>query len=126
MGAVVWAALVIGYAQKNITGTGLGIVVGLGAFLVMLLNVTLKLRRKTSLLERITPPRRPNLAAWVVVSDPVLLAGWIGYQLPGSGDDSIQSDLLFGALTGFGIVWPPAVSALVGVRTFVQLAREEL
>jgi hypothetical protein len=125
-GAVVWAALVIGYARKDITGTGLGIVVGLGGFLIVLLHVTLKLRRKTSLLERITPPRRPNLAAWVVVIAPFLLAGWIGYQLPGSGDDSIQSDLLFGALTGFGIVWPPAVSALIGVRTFVQLAREEL
>jgi hypothetical protein len=125
-GAVLWAALVIGYAQKDITGAGLGIVVVMGGFMMVLLYTTIKLRRKTSLLESITPPRRPNLVAWVILIVPFLLAGWVGYRLPGSGDRSIQSDLLFGALTGFGIIWPPAVSALIGVRVFVQLAREGL
>jgi len=59
-----------------------------------------------------------------VVIVPLLLAGWGGYHMPGSGDSSVQSDLLFGALTGFGIVWPPAISTLTGVRAFIQLARE--
>jgi hypothetical protein len=48
----------------------------------------------------------------------------VGYHLPGSGDSAAQSDLLFGALTGVGIVWLPVVSSVIGVRAFIQLARE--
>ncbi len=124
MGAILWAALVIGYAQEDISGAGLGIIAVLGGFMVFMLNFTARVRRKTSLLEPITPPRRPNIAAWMILVAAFVLAGWIGYRLPGSGDHSIQGDLLIGALTGFGIVWLPGVSALIGVRVFVQLARE--
>jgi hypothetical protein len=126
MGAILWTALVIGYAQKGITGTGLGIVVALGGFMVVLLVATMRLRRKTSLVDRFTPPRRPNFAAWAILIVPFLAAGWVGYHLPGSGRSSIQGDLLFGALTAFGVIWPPGVATLIGVRVFVQLAREEL
>jgi hypothetical protein len=124
MGAILWAALVIGFAQEAISGTGLLIIAVLGGFMVFMLNFTIRVRRITSLLEPITPPRRPNMAAWLVLVAAFLVAGWIGYRLPGSGDHSVQGDLLIGALTGFGIVWLPGVSALIGVRVFVQLARE--
>jgi hypothetical protein len=126
MGAILWAAMVIGYAQENITNTALALALMLGGLMVVMLYVTLRVRRKTSLLASVTPPRKPNPAAWIVLIVPFLLAGWIGFSIPGSGDSSAQSDLLFGALTGFGIVWLPAVSALIGVRVFVQLAREGL
>ncbi len=124
MGAILWAALVIGYAQDQITGTGLLLIAVLGGMMIVMLYATVRLRRRISWLDSITPPRRPNLAAWVFLVALFLLAGWIGFRLPGEGDGSVQSDLLFGALTGFGIVWPPAVSALIGVRAFVQMARE--
>jgi len=124
MVAILWAALVIGYAQDQITGTGLLLIIVLGGMMIVMLYGTIRLRRKFSWLDNITPPRRPNLAAWAVLVAVFLLAGWIGYRLPGDGNSSVQSDLLFGALTGFGIVWPPAVSALIGVRAFVQMARE--
>lgn len=123
-GGITLAALVLGLAQKDITRPGLGIVVALGSFMAAVLYATVPLRRGASFLAAITPPRRPNPAAWLVVIVPFLVAGWVGYSLPGSGSHSTQSDLLFGALTGFGIVWPPAVSTMVGVRAFVQLARE--
>jgi hypothetical protein len=124
MGAILWAALVIAFAQNALSGMGLGLVAVLGGFMVFMLNFTVRLRRNTSLLGPITPPRRPNMAAWLILVAGFLVAGWIGYRLPGSGDHSIQGDLLIGALTGFGIVWLPGVSALIGVRVFVQLARE--
>jgi hypothetical protein len=124
MGAILWAALVIGFAQEAISATALLVIAVLGGFMAFMLNLTVRVRRKTSLLEPITPPRRPNMAAWLVLVAAFLLAGWIGYRLPGSGDHSIQGDLLIGALTGYGIVWLPGVSALIGVRVFVQLARE--
>ena len=94
MGAILWAAMVISYAQDNITGTGLGIVVVLGGLMLVMLYATVRLRNKSTLLEHLTPPRRPNIAAWVILIVPFLLAGWAGYSLPGSGDSSIQGDLL--------------------------------
>lgn len=125
MAGVLAAAFVIGSLQDQLSRTDLNLLVSLGSFLAVVLYATLGIRRGDSFLGRLTPPRRPNLAAWIVVILPFLLAGWGGYHLPGSGDSSVQSDLLFGALTGFGIVWPPAISALTGVRAFIQLAREE-
>lgn len=123
-GGVLVAALALGVARDAISGAALAILIGLGGFLVVMLVATRGLRRGASLLARVTPPRRPNPAAWAAVMVPFLVAGWIGYSLPGSGASAVQSDLLFGALTGFGIVWPPAVSALLGIRAFAQLARE--
>jgi hypothetical protein len=123
-GGITLAALAIGLAQRDITRPGLGIAVALGSFMAAVLYATMTLRRGPSFLAAITPPRRPNPAAWLVVVAPFLIAGWIGYSLPGSGSHSTQSDLLFGALTGFGVVWPPAVSTMIGVKAFVQLARE--
>ncbi|MBN1565745.1 MAG: hypothetical protein JXA10_18015, partial [Anaerolineae bacterium] len=76
-----------------------------------------------SLLDAITPPRRPNPAAWLILLIPFLLAGWLGYNLPGDGDSSVQSDILFGALIGFALLWPPAVSMLSGLRAYLQMAR---
>jgi hypothetical protein len=125
MAGVLAAAFVIGYVQDQLARIDLNLLVSLGSFLAVVLYATLSMRRDDSLLGKLTPPRRPNVAAWLVVIVPLLLAGWGGYHLPGSGDSAVQSDILFGALTGFGIVWPPAVSALTGVRAFIQLAREE-
>jgi hypothetical protein len=122
--AILWAALLYGYAQEEISDTALGIVVLLGGFLTAVLRMSARVRRDTTYLESITPPRRPNPAAWIVLIVPFLVMGAIGYSLPGSGDSATQSDLLFGALTGFGVVWPPTVSALIGIRVFAQLARE--
>lgn len=121
---VIAAAFGIGSAQGLISRNAFSMTVSLVSFMGVVLFATASLRRGASLLKSITPPRRPNLAAWLVLIVPFLLAGWIGFSLPGSGDSSLQSDILFGALTGFGIAWPPTVSAMVGVRAFIRLARE--
>ena len=123
-GGVLVGALALGIAQDTISGPGAGIVVTLIVFILMMLTITQSTRRGPSYLHRVTPPRRPNLAAWLILLIPFLVAGWIGYNLPGGEDSSVQSEILFGALTGFGIVWLPTVSAVAGVRAFVQLARE--
>lgn len=123
-GGVLVAALVVGSSQGDISGAAVGITVVLGAYVVMMLVITRVMRQESSYLAAITPPRRPNPAAWLILLIPLLLAGWIGFSLPGGDDSSVQSDLLFAALTAFGIVWLPAVSIVVGVRSFVQLTRE--
>lgn len=123
-GGALVVALVIGMDRGHISDTGLVIVLTLLVFIGMMFYITQAMRRHDSILAGITPPRRPNLAAWLVLVIPFLLAGWLGYSLPGSDDSSIQSDLLFGVLTGFGVVWLPAVSMVTGVRAFVQLARQ--
>lgn len=122
--AVVLAALALGLSGGAIDRGGVGIVVALMVFMAVIVQVTLAMRPRRSLLDAITPPRAPNLPAWLVLVVPFLLAGWVGYSLPGSGDNSAQSDLLFGMLTGFGLVWLPGVSMVVGVRAFIQIARE--
>lgn len=123
-GGVLLGALVWGAAQDLIDAPGLLIVAMLGTYLLMLLNMTLPARRPPSLLGTITPPRRPALIPWLGAVAIFLAAGWIGHALPGSGDRSVQSDVLFGGLTVFGAAWLPAASIVAGVRTFVQLARE--
>ncbi len=125
MAGVLGMAFLIGVVQNQLARVDFNIVVSLGSFLAVVLYATLSMRRGDSFLGKLTPPRRPNVAAWIMVIIPLLLAGWAGYHLPGHGDNAVQSDILFGALTGFGIVWPPAISTLTGVRAFIQLAREE-
>ena len=121
--AVPVVALIYGYTQEHITDPALLVLVFLGSFISSLLYVTSRLRRESCLLDSITPPRRPNPAAWLILLAPFLLAGWIGYRLPGNGDSSVQSDILFGALIGFALIWPPAVSALSGLRAYLQMER---
>ncbi len=125
-GGTLLVALVVGVARDTIPSDDLGIVVGLITFLLVMLYATRLLRQGTLVLRSITPPRHPNPAAWLILLVPFLVAGWIGYRLPGSGDSSVQSDVLFGALTGFGLIWPPAVSTLIGVKAFIQLTRRGL
>ncbi|MBN1679138.1 MAG: hypothetical protein JW966_02520 [Anaerolineae bacterium] len=123
-GGVLIVALIVGAAQDKIDNLDMGIVAMLVNFMIMMLYVTLITRKDEPVLHAITPPRRPNPVAWLVLVGSFLVAGWIGYTLPGSGDSSAQSDLLFGALTAFGVVWLPIVAAVLGLRAFVQLARE--
>lgn len=123
MAAVPLVALVYGYNQAQVSEPALFALVMLGSFIASLVYVTARLRRESSLLDSITPPRRPNPAAWLILLLPFLLAGWIGYRLPGSGESSIQSDILFGALIGFALFWPPAVSVLSGLRAYLHMAR---
>ncbi len=124
VGGVLLIALGAGIADEQITAPGWGIVVVLLVYSVMLLAVTQHLRGADSLLDEVTPPRVPNLPAWLVLVIPALIAGWIGWHLPGSGESSLQSDILFGALMGFGLVWLPGVSAVLGMRAFVRLSRQ--
>lgn len=123
--AVLVAALAIGLARGEIGGAGAGIVLALIAFLIGMLSATRKLRGTRSPLDPITPPRAPGAIGWLAMIALFLAAGWIGHALPGSGDRAPQGDLLIGLLLGFGALWPPVVSALVGVQAFVQLAREQ-
>jgi hypothetical protein len=123
MATVPLVALIYGYNQAQISEQALFALVILGSFIASLVYVTARLRRDSSLLDSITPPRRPNPAAWLILLLPFLLAGWIGYRLPGSGESSIQSDILFGALIGFALFWPPAVSVLSGLRAYLHMAR---
>ena len=119
------AALAIGLSRNEIGGMGAGIVLTLVAYLLGTLFATRNLRSARSPLDAIAPPHAPNAIAWLAMIALFLAAGWIGYALPGSGDHSTQGDLLIGLLTAFGVLWLPVVSALVGVRAFVQLAREQ-
>lgn len=123
-GGVLLAALVIGVSNGAVGGLGSVIVLSLIGFMLVVLVMTLPMRAPESLLDTITPPRRPHLMAWLILVIGFLVAGAVGYSLPGSGDSSTQSDVLFGLLTGFGVVWPPAVSAVIGVRAFTQLSRQ--
>lgn len=123
-GSVLGAALVIGAAQGLISRVDVGLTLMLGWVMGLMLYGTLTIRPARTMLDGLTPLRRPNLAAWLVIVMPFLVSGWIGYGLPGSGETSPQSDLLFGALTGFGVVWPPAISTLIGIRAFIRLTRE--
>ncbi len=124
-GAVLLAALIWGVARGDIGGIGASVVVTLIAYMLGALIATRGLRADRCALDAVTPPRAPHVAGWVAVSALFLIAGGVGYALPGSGDRSAQGDLLIGLLTAFGILWLPVVSALVGMRAFVQLAREQ-
>ncbi len=124
VGGVLGAALALGAARNAIDGAAISIMIALGAFLVVLLYASAVQRGAASLLDGVTPPRRPNLAAWLVVVVPFLAAGWAGYHLPGDGASSPQSDLLFGGLAVFALVWPPLVSVLIGARVVAALVRE--
>jgi len=123
-GGVLLAALIVGAQQGHISPPGIVIVAALISFMGGVLYITRLLRPEGSLLEPVTPPRRPNIAGWLVPLVPLLLAGWAGYSLPGSGDSSTQSDVLIGVLTGFALIWLPAVSIVTGMRAFVLLARQ--
>lgn len=114
-------ALIYGYLRDLITDPALLVITLLGGFMVSVIFVTARLRREGSFLKSITPPRRPNPVAWLILLPPFLLMGWVGYNLPGSGDSSIQSDILVGGLLGFAIVWPPAVSLLSGLRAYIAV-----
>ncbi|NDJ77835.1 MAG: hypothetical protein GYB65_16415 [Chloroflexi bacterium] len=124
-GAVLVTALVIADAQGAVEMTAVGLVVTLVGFLALMLHMTLATRREPSYLESITPLRKPNLAALAMVFIPFLVGGLVGYSLPGGDDESVQSSMLIGALTIFGIVWVPVASVIIGIRAFIQLAREE-
>lgn len=124
-GGVLLAALVIGRAQGDIDALGAGVVVGLIAFMLGTLAATRSLRAERSVIDAMTPSGLPQAAAWLALVALFLLTGWIGYRLPGSGDRSAQGDLLIGLLTAFGLLWLPVVSALAGVKAFIQLAREQ-
>ncbi len=123
VGAALLAALGIGVEAGEIDRAGIGVIGVLVVFMGMILYVTLPMRLLTSVPGALTP-QAPNIPAWLVLVVPFLLAGWAGYSLPGSGDHAAQSDLLFGTLTGIGLVWLPGVSIVVGVRAFMQIARE--
>lgn len=125
VGGVLLAALAWGVARGDISGIGAGVVVTLAAYMLGALIATRRLRPDRCALDAVTPPRTPNVAAWIAVGALFLIAGGVGYALPGSGDRSVQGDLLIGLLTAFGVLWLPVVSALVGMRAFVQLAREQ-
>jgi hypothetical protein len=56
---------------------------------------------------------------------PFALVAWLGYQLPGDGDSSIQSTLLFGLIIAFGVLWLPIVSTLISIRAFSELGRQQ-
>lgn len=125
VGSVLLAALAWGVARGDISGIGAGVVVTLAAYMLGALIATRRLRPDRCALDAVTPPRAPHVAGWVAASALFLVAGGVGYALPGSGDRSAQGDLLIGLLTAFGVLWLPVVSALVGMRAFVQLAREQ-
>lgn len=124
-GGTLLVALIWGVARGNIGGIGAGVVITLSAYMLGALIATRNLRPDRSALDALTPPRAPHVAGWFAVGALFLIAGGIGYALPGSGERSAQGDALIGLLTAFGVLWLPVISALVGMRAFVQLAREQ-
>jgi len=121
---VLVGALALALARDALPTAGLPVVAGLVAFLGSVLYATQTLRAPRSYLAEVTPPGMPLPAAWLAVIALFLLAGWVGLNLPGSGESSLVSDLLFGGLAAFGGLWPPVVSALIGVRAVIQLTRQ--
>jgi len=123
---VLVAALAVGCAQGELGAAGIAAVIALIVFMLGILFATRALRGGHSALDAITPPRVPVVAGWIVLIALFLGAGWIGAALPGGDDRSTQGDLLIGLLTAFGVLWLPIVSAMAGVRAFIQLAREQV
>lgn len=121
---VLIAAMVVTADRKQVSEAGVTIVLLLAGFMLVVLYTTAVLRPDRALVDGWTPLHRPNPAAWLALLVPFLVAGAIGYALPGGAEGSTQSDALFGLLTAFGVAWPPGVSVLVGVRAVVQLTRQ--
>lgn len=122
--AVLGATLLFGLAQGALQEADVAILAGLGGFLAIVLLLSAPIDERPSLLRHMMPSRRPNLAGWLLVVVPFLIAGWAGYHLPGEGTSSPQSNLLFGGLTLFGLLWPPVTAGLIGVRVLARLTRE--
>lgn len=123
---ILGGALMWGMQQDEISGLGLGIVASLIGFLFTVLYASLILRPDQSFLDTLTPPKLPLPMAWIVLLVPFLVAGALGFSLPGEDTRSVQSDILIAGLTAFGIAWPPGVASVIGVRAFVRLSREGL
>lgn len=123
-GTVLAAALLVALAQNAIQGADLAILAGLGSFLAAILLLSAPSDDASSLLRSMTPSRRPNMAGWLVVLVPFLSAGGVGYRLPGDATGGPQSDLLFGGLAVFGLLWPPLVAGWIGTRVLARLTRE--
>jgi hypothetical protein len=119
--AVLGAAVLAGIQGETLTGADLAILAGLGSFLAITLLLSIPADRPSSWLGFPLPLRRPNLAGWLLVVVAFLIGGWVGYHLPADGP---QSDVLFGALTVFGLVWPPVTAGLIGARVLARLTRE--
>lgn len=125
VGAALLAALGVGGVQGTINDLALVLCLTLSSMIGMMLYMIWTLRRGVSLLAPLTPPRRPNIAAWMVLLPPFLLAGWIGYRLGGGGGDSRLGDILFALLAVAGVIWPPTISVIIGMRAFISLARKQ-
>lgn len=76
-------------------------------------------------LQIVLQPRRELLITWVVMLFPFALGAWLGYELPGTGDEPIQATVLFGLMAIFGMLWLPFLSIQIGIRAFVELSRQE-
>lgn len=121
---ILGGVLMWGMQRDEISGLGFGIVFSLIGFLLTVLYASLILRPERSFLDALTPPKQPLPMAWLVLVIPFLVAGTIGFSLPGGDRSSVQSDILIVGLTTFGIVWPPGVASVIGMRAFMRLSRE--
>lgn len=119
--AVLGAAVLVGLQGETITGADLAILAGLGSFLAITLLLSIPADQPSSVLHSLMPLHRPNMAGWLLVLVAFLIGGWVGYHLPAEGP---QGDVLFGALTLFGLVWPPVIAGLIGARVLIRLTRE--
>ncbi len=92
---------------------------------VMMLWFSQKTQPDRSSFRIVIRPQRELLIQWVLMIFPFSLMAWVGYRLPGTGNESIQATVLFGLLVIFGILWLPLFSIQIGVRAFMELGRQE-
>lgn len=101
--------------------------VGIAITILVMIGMMLFFTRETrkgSVLDPITPPHIPLLIGWFALLVPFALGALAGYNLSGTGDESILANVYFGALTLYGAIWLPLISIVLGFRIITEMARE--
>lgn len=84
---------------------------------------------------RIEVPPRPfaiNIQAntrrvvlWIIALLIFSAMAWLSFSLPGEGQDTLQSNILFAVLLFGGIAWPPLISFFISTQAFIEMGRQE-
>ncbi len=102
-------------------GAILGLLVG---YMVIVLYFVQGQSRQ-SFVERLIPARTLNRWDCALLGTAFVAPIFVGYSLPGHGAEGMPLQALTASLTIFGAVWLPGVSLGVGLRSYIQLFREQ-
>lgn len=68
-------------------------------------------------------PTQARLILWIVMFIPFSLMAWLSYHVLDQED--LPANILFIALTVFGLVWLPILSIWLSFRAFIEMGKEE-